>query len=45
MKHFGYKNRNGVSVKIARLVDNHLAEPITEGDDAGKFRKINQAFI
>ncbi|MBO4892102.1 MAG: hypothetical protein J5502_05790 [Prevotella sp.] len=45
MKHFGYKNRNGVSVKIARLVDNHLAEPITEGEDAGKFRKINQAFI
>ena len=45
MKHFCYNNKRGVSVKIARLVGSHVAEEITEGENKGKFRKINQSFI
>ena len=45
MKHFGYTNKKGIAVKVARLVASHLAEPINEGEDKGKFRKINQSFI
>jgi hypothetical protein len=45
MKYFGYTNKNGVTVKISRLIGNHLAEMITEGENTGKYRKINQAFI
>ena len=45
MKHFEYNNKKGVSVKINRLLSSHLAEIITEGEDAGKYRKINKAFI
>ena len=42
---FNYKNPDGVSVKIRRLIDKGLAEEITEGENIGKYRKINQSFI
>ena len=45
MKHFGYNNKKGVSVKIARLLTSHLAELIEEGEDKGKYRKINKSFL
>jgi hypothetical protein len=42
---FGYKNSDGVYMKIKRIINSHLAEPINDGEHAGKYRKINQSFI
>ena len=42
MKCFGYNNSNGVSVKIKRLSEMNLIEPIDEGNDIGKYRKIRE---
>ena len=42
VKCFGYSNKNGASVKIQRLVDQHLIIEIQEGEDKGKYKKINQ---
>lgn len=42
VKCFGYSNKNGASVKIQRLIDQHLIAEIQEGDDKGKYKKINQ---
>jgi hypothetical protein len=42
MKCFGYNNSNGVSVKIKRLSEMNLIEPINEGNDIGKYRKIRE---
>ena len=42
VKCFGYSNKNGASVKIQRLIDQHLIVDIQEGEDKGKYKKINQ---
>ena len=42
VKCFGYSNKNGASVKIQRLVDQHLIIEIQEGEDKGKYKKICQ---
>ena len=42
VKCFGYSNKNGASVKIQRLVDQHLIIEIQEGKDKGKYKKICQ---
>ena len=39
-KTFRYTNKNGVSVKIDRLKEQHLIEEIEEGCDKGKYRKL-----
>ena len=42
VKCFGYSNKNGASVKIQRLIEQHLIVDIQEGEDKGKYKKINQ---
>ena len=37
---FGYDSGFSAYSKIRRLVESHLAEKITEGDDKGKYRKL-----
>ena len=45
-KAFNYKETgSSVSMKIKRLLDNGVIEKITEGDDAGKYRKRNRMII
>jgi hypothetical protein len=39
---FGYSSENSIYSKIRRLIQNHSIEKIQEGDDAGKYRKVNQ---
>lgn len=42
VKCFGYSNKNGASVKIQRLIEQHLIVDIQKGEDKGKYKKINQ---
>ena len=42
---FNYKNADGVHVKISRLLKAKLIELITDGENGGKYRKINQSYI
>ena len=42
---YGYNGENSVYTKLRRLQKKHLIEKITEGEDAGKFRKINKMII
>ena len=39
---FGYTNVKGVSVKIKRLTKMNLIEPIEDGENKGKFKKISE---
>ena len=41
-KCFGYTNVKGVSVKIKRLTKMNLIEPIEDGENKGKFKKISE---
>ncbi len=42
---YGYNGENSVYTKLRRLQKKNLIEKITEGEDAGKFRKINKMII
>ena len=43
---FGYKDLgSAVYMKIKRLMDDHVAEKITSGEDSGKYRKKNRMII
>ncbi len=43
---FGYKPESTACfMKIKRLIDDHFAEKIEEGDDTGKYRKLSQMLI
>jgi hypothetical protein len=42
---YGYNSENSVYTKLRRLQEKHLIEKITEGEDSGKFRKINKMVI
>ena len=42
---YGYNGENSVYTKLRRLQKKHLIEKITEGENAGKFRKINKMII
>ena len=46
IKCFGYKPESTACfMKIKRMIDDHFVEKIEEGDDSGKYRKLNQMFI
>ena len=46
IKCFGYKPESTACfMKIKRMIDDHFIEKIEEGDDSGKYRKLNQMFI
>ena len=42
---YGYNGENSVYTKLRRLQKKNLIEKITDGEDAGKFRKINKMII
>ena len=40
MRCFGYKGKSSVSMRLSRLEDEQYITRISEGEDAGKFRKL-----
>ena len=43
---FGYKPESTACfMKIKRMIEDNFAEKIEEGDDTGKYRKLNQMLI
>jgi hypothetical protein len=45
MKCFGYTSDESVKTKLKRLKDANMIEVITEGENAGKYRKINKMYV
>ena len=44
-KCFGYDNLNSVNTKLRRLLESHLVEKITEGENVGNYKKNNQMIV
>ena len=45
MKCFGYTGKTAVSMKLSRLEKDEAIEKLTEGEDAGKYRKIRKMMV